>query len=152
MMKTKIAVSATMMLGVLLAACVPAAAPYSQPDTMTPTMMPATLPAVLPQDTPVAPTAKTDSSAAPAVASGAVTINIKNIAFQPATITVKVGTKVTWINLDSAAHTATSDTSLWDSGRLAQNQSFSWVFDKPGAYPYHCTYHKMMLATIVVVP
>ena len=35
-------------------------------------------------------------------------IVIQNFAFQPATLTVKVGTKVTWVNRDDDPHTATA--------------------------------------------
>lgn len=50
------------------------------------------------------------SSAAP-VSSTAVTL--QNFAFHPANLQVKVGTTVTWINLDTATHTVTfRDSSL----------------------------------------
>jgi plastocyanin len=48
------------------------------------------------------------------------------------------------------AHTATSDTGVWDSGTLATGQSYSHTFDQPGTYTYHCTIHPFMKGTIVV--
>src|SRR5690242_19027064 len=39
------------------------------------------------------------------------TVEIKDMAFSPATITVKKGTKVTWTNKDSISHTVTGDES-----------------------------------------
>jgi len=77
-------------------------------------------------------------------------VTIANFAFAPATLTVKVGTTVTWTNQDSAAHTVTSDTGIFDSGNLPQGKSFSYTFAAAGTYPYHCTYHAMMTATVVV--
>jgi plastocyanin len=135
-MKTYKVIGVSMVVGMLLAACALASAQAPVSDTMTPSM--------LPENTPIAPSTS--------AASGTVNIDIQNYAFQPATITIKVGTKVTWTNLDAAPHTATSDTGIWDSGRLAQNATFSWVFDKAGTFAYHCIYHSMMLATIVVIP
>ena len=79
-------------------------------------------------------------------------IEIKGFAFSPAIITVKVGTKVTWTNQDSVAHTATSDDSTtFDTGLLNQGESGSFTFDKVGTYEYHCTPHPRMTAKIIVV-
>lgn len=77
-------------------------------------------------------------------------VTIKNFAFSPATLTVKVGDKVTWTNNDSAAHSATADGGSFDTGVLQNGQSGSVTFSKPGTYTYHCSVHPMMKATIVV--
>jgi len=79
-----------------------------------------------------------------------VSITIQNFAFSPATITVPVGTTVTWTNVDSAPHTATADNGTFDTGRLQQGQSGSYTFAKAGTYTYYCAVHPMMKATIVV--
>ena len=79
-------------------------------------------------------------------------IEVKEFAFNPVTITVKVGTKVTWTNKDSVAHTATSDDgTAFDTGLLNQGESGSFTFDKVGTYGYHCTPHPNMKASIIVV-
>ncbi len=79
-------------------------------------------------------------------------IEIKDFAFSPATITVKVGTKVTWTNQDSVAHTATSvDGTTFDTGLLNQGESGSFTFDKVGTYDYICTPHPRMQAKVIVV-
>jgi glucose/arabinose dehydrogenase/plastocyanin len=78
------------------------------------------------------------------------TVSIMNFAFQPATLTINPGDTVTWVNNDTAAHTSTSDTGVWDSGTLASGQSFSFTFTSPGSFPYHCEFHPGMLGTIVV--
>jgi len=77
-------------------------------------------------------------------------VTIQNFAFSPATINVKAGTKVTWTNQDSTTHHVVSDTGAFDSGNLAQGQSYSFTFNKTGSYPYHCSIHPSMTGTIVV--
>jgi len=77
-------------------------------------------------------------------------INIQGFAFDPASIEVPVGTTVTWTNQDSAAHTATADDGSFQSGKLDQGQSYSFTFDTPGTYTYHCEFHANMTATITV--
>jgi plastocyanin len=89
------------------------------------------------------------TSAAPAAASA--TVMIQNYAFDPLTLTVKVGTTVTWTNGDNVTHTVTSDTGLFDSGDLAQGATFSYTFTTAGTYAYHCTpHHATMSGTIIV--
>jgi plastocyanin len=77
-------------------------------------------------------------------------VEIKGFAFNPATITVPVGTTVTWTNQDAAPHTATADDKSFDTGRLDQGQSGSVTFDMPGTYTYTCTFHPNMKGTVVV--
>ncbi len=77
-------------------------------------------------------------------------VNIQNFAFQPGDINIPVGTIVHWTNLDTVPHTVTSDTGVWSSPTLAQNQSYEFTFTTPGTYPYHCTIHSHMVARIVV--
>ena len=84
---------------------------------------------------------------------GALTIHIKNFAFDPKTPTVKVGTKVTFVNDDSAVHTATSSTpsGIFDTKNLAQGKSGDFTFTTAGTYDYICTIHQYMKASVVVV-
>jgi plastocyanin len=81
-------------------------------------------------------------------------IAIKNIAFAPAAMTVKVGTTVTWTNQDSDAHTVTSDGSGGPLNSKAMNtgDTFSFTFTKAGTYKYLCTIHPFMTATVTVTP
>jgi plastocyanin len=74
-----------------------------------------------------------------------------DFAFRPANITVRVGDTVTWTNIGRLPHTSTSDTSVWDSGRLTTGQSFSFQFAKAGIYPYLCTIHPFMRGTVTVL-
>lgn len=77
-------------------------------------------------------------------------VQISNFAFSPATITVKAGTTVTWTNKDSIKHSATADDNSFDTGLIAQNDSASYTFKKPGTYHYHCTPHPYMKGTVIV--
>ncbi len=77
-------------------------------------------------------------------------VTIQNMAFSPATLTVKVGDKVTWTNQDTVGHSATADDASFDTGVLAQGQSGSATFTKAGTYAYHCKVHPSMQATIIV--
>ncbi|MDP4222050.1 MAG: cupredoxin family copper-binding protein [Bacteroidota bacterium] len=75
---------------------------------------------------------------------------IQGMAFSPASITVTAGTTITWTNKDAVVHTVTSDTNLFDSGSVSTNGTFSHTFATSGTYPYHCTIHPSMTATVVV--
>ncbi|MBO0868654.1 MAG: cupredoxin family copper-binding protein [Micromonosporaceae bacterium] len=78
-------------------------------------------------------------------------VAIRNFAFSPATLTVKVGTTVTWTNQDTDAHTVTSQNGgPLKSAALDQGQSYSYTFSTPGTYAYLCTIHPFMTATVKV--
>ena len=93
-----------------------------------------------------------NNSSAKTPAAGKTTeISMVNFSFSPKEVTIKKGTTVTWTNQDSAVHTVTSDTDLFDSGSLAKGKSFSYTFSTVGTFAYHCTPHKAnMTGTIVV--
>ncbi len=91
------------------------------------------------------------SAAVPARAD-TVDVSIAGFAFGPASLTINQGQTVRWTNNDPFSHTTTSDTPFWDSGILANGQKFSFTFNTPGAYPYHCSIHLTMTATITVNP
>ncbi len=77
-------------------------------------------------------------------------IEISGFAFVPATVTVTVGTTVTWTNLDSVAHTVTSETDLFDSGNLTRNATFSYSFTDRGTFSYYCANHPYMKGEVSV--
>jgi len=62
------------------------------------------------------------------------TVTIQNMAFNPSTLNVKVGTTVTWINNDTVTHDVTSDTGLFTSGNLTNGQSYNYTFNQTGNY------------------
>src|SRR5579872_7232070 len=86
-----------------------------------------------------------------APAANTVQINIFNYKFDPATVTVPVGTTVIWTNKDEIPHTvASSDKTFTASSGLDTGDSYSYTFDKPGTYKYYCTLHPFMTGVIVV--
>lgn len=78
-------------------------------------------------------------------------VEIIDFAFSPATLTITAGDTVTWTNGDPVVHTATSTTGAWDSGDLAQGESYTFSFTEPGTYDYLCTPHPSMTGRIVVL-
>jgi plastocyanin len=79
------------------------------------------------------------------------TVVIQNFSFKPAHITIKRGTRVTWINKDSTTHTATANNGAFDSGRLRPGQSYSHTFKTAGrTNKYHCEIHPSMRGSVVV--
>ena len=92
------------------------------------------------------------STEAPAAqADSTVKISLVNFSFSPKELTIKKGTTITWTNEDSAVHTVTSDTDVFDSGNLAKGDTFSYTFDTAGTFPYYCIPHAAnMKGTIVV--
>ncbi len=64
--------------------------------------------------------------------------------FLASNITIIVGDTVTWTNNGMEDHTTTSDTGLWDSGRMVPGKSFSHTFKATGVFTYNCTFHKTM--------
>lgn len=95
----------------------------------------------MPSSAPAAP-------AANPVAADSVTIH--NFAFGPQAVTIKAGTTVHWKNMDTEAHTVTSDTGAFNSPVLRPRASYSHTFTKPGTYSYHCTIHPFMTGKVVV--
>jgi amicyanin len=79
-------------------------------------------------------------------------VTISTFSYQPATLTVAPGTKVTWTNRDDAPHTVTSVAKprLLQSPTLDTDDTFSHVFTEPGTYSYFCTAHPRMTGQIVV--
>jgi plastocyanin len=77
-------------------------------------------------------------------------VSIQNMAFSPATITVSVGTTVTWTNNDATIHTVTSNTGLFESGQLSKGSHFSHTFSTAGTFAYHCSIHPEMTGTVKV--
>jgi len=64
--------------------------------------------------------------------------------FDPSTITINAGQKVTWINKGAVDHTVTSSNGYFDSGHIHPGSSMSYTFTKPGTYSYKCTIHSFM--------
>ena len=78
-------------------------------------------------------------------------ITIKNFSFNPPTLTVKTGTKVTWVNNDSVTHTVTAyKNGPLDAAALSPGESFSFVFNTPRSVKYLCTIHPTMEGEVII--
>ncbi len=99
---------------------------------------------------PAAPSAAASAAAPSSAAGGANAVTIKDLAFAPGSITVSVGSTVTWTNQDTTGHTVTADDGSFDSKTIAGGASFSQMFATAGTYAYHCNIHSSMTATVVV--
>ena len=77
-------------------------------------------------------------------------VSIKNFAFRPASITVKVRSTVTWTNGDQAPHNVTGGPLR--SATMNQGNTYTYTFTKTGRYAYRCTIHPFMTGTVVVTP
>lgn len=84
-------------------------------------------------------------------ATGPVTISMKNIAFTPKTVTVKVGTKITWSMDEPIPHDVVADSgATFKSKILNEGQTFEYTPKKAGTIQYECTLHPGMVGTITV--
>jgi plastocyanin len=78
-------------------------------------------------------------------------VTISNLAFSPANITVKKGTKVTWTNNDTVPHTVTADSGTGpNSQTLNTGDTYSFTYDSAGTFAYHCSIHHSMSGTVTV--
>jgi LPXTG-motif cell wall-anchored protein len=111
-----------------------------------------------PAPPPAAPPQAAPAPAAPVTpVAAAQNVSIKDNAFDPTTITVKVGDTVTWTIAGQNEHTVTADNGSFDSDDLkaGEKTSFSFSFTNAGTYAYYCKYHggrggQGMSGTVVV--
>lgn len=85
----------------------------------------------------------------------AVDVVIEDYKYQPAELTVKVGTTVRWVNREKR----TSHSVIWlgaaggvESERFFPGESYQRTFDKAGSYPYACGPHPEMKGIVIVIP
>ena len=94
-----------------------------------------------------------DAVEPPMTAAGApATVEIDQMRFEPATLTIAAGTTVTWVNDDKSPHTVTDKGRVFRSAALDTKDSFTYTFAAPGEFTYFCTLHPMMVGKIVVKP
>ena len=76
-------------------------------------------------------------------------VEIKQMQFQPASLTVQKGDTVIWTNHDIVAHDVTEEKNkVWTSGPLAPRESWSLVVDESA--DYYCSIHVVMKGKLVV--
>ena len=123
----------------LLAGVLAASACGGDSDNKSTPVPVATSPAGTPKSTPAATTPAAEG----------VSVDIKNFAFNPKTVTIKVGQTVTWTNQDSVSHPLRGDGGI-DSGDMPGGKSYSKTFDTEGTFDYECTVHPQMKGQVVV--
>jgi plastocyanin len=77
-------------------------------------------------------------------------VKIDNFSFGPVTLTVPVGTTVTWTNRDDIPHTVVSTEGVFKSKVLDTDEKYSFTFSKAGTFPYFCSVHPKMTGKVVV--
>ena len=70
------------------------------------------------------------------------TVSLAEHFFDPALLTVKAGTTVTWGNLGQQAHDVNARDGSFHSPLLGPGGTFGYTFTKPGRYPYYCVPHE----------
>ena len=87
---------------------------------------------------------------------GTAEVTMAQIQFEPSSVNVAKGGKVTWTNDDSASHDVTKtggpgpDFSSGDPGGMSQGDTFTQTFNTPGTIEYVCTVHSSMTGTVTV--
>ncbi|WP_447922183.1 cupredoxin domain-containing protein [Achromobacter aegrifaciens] len=76
-------------------------------------------------------------------------VTIEGMQFTPATLTLKRGDKVTWINKDLVPHTATALSKAFDSGVIAAGASWTYTVREEGSSAYACLFHPTMQGTLI---
>lgn len=83
-------------------------------------------------------------------------VSLSASAFVPSCIRVAPGATVTFTNRDAIDHTVTTDPGgpeVFDSGVMAPDADFSHTFASTAeAVGLHCSLHRQMTATVLVVP
>jgi plastocyanin len=71
--------------------------------------------------------------------------------YAPNPVTMRVGQTIAWKNNDTQAHTATQDSSGFDTGNIAAGATSSpRTMSTAGTFTYHCTIHPGMVGTVTV--
>lgn len=83
-------------------------------------------------------------------AGDAVTVRIDGMRFEPAFITVKPGTTVTWVHGSQMPHTISGNADGLHSSTLYKGQKYSHTFKASGLYNYFCALHPAMTGSVVV--
>lgn len=71
----------------------------------------------------------------------AATVRLREFAFGPETLTIPVGSAVSWINDDGFGHTVTSDDDLFGSDTLGESDRYTFTFSEVGTFHYYCRFH-----------
>ena len=90
-----------------------------------------------------------DAKVEPAKVEDSTKVMIDNFTFEPAQLTVKVGTTVTWTNRDDIPHTVVC-AGKFRSKTMDTDGTFTFTFTAAGEYKYFCSLHPHMTGTVKV--
>jgi plastocyanin len=76
-------------------------------------------------------------------------VAIDGTQYVPATVTVRRGQRVAWLNQDPFPHTVTVP-GVFDSGSIAAGAKWTFTPRRAGSYDYICTFHPNMHGRLVV--
>ena len=76
------------------------------------------------------------------------TVEIRDFVFVPATLRVRPGDRITWINRDIAPHTVTAADESWDSGEMPQGATYTHTVKADQTDNYFCRFHPSMTARL----
>jgi plastocyanin len=79
-------------------------------------------------------------------------VTIENMKFNPDKLEITAGDTVEWTNNDERDHNVTAKDGSFKSDNLNSGATYKYTFKKPGKYPYSCTLHPRMKATVIVSP
>jgi plastocyanin len=91
-----------------------------------------------------------ESGGAAQASNAGVDVKIDNFSFNPGTLTVPVGSRVTWTNHDDIPHNVVSTQKAFASPVLDTGEKFSHEFTAPGTHSYYCSIHPKMTGKLVV--
>jgi plastocyanin len=96
------------------------------------------------------PAAASTASADSPAPQGGTPVDISDFKFNPATLTVPVGTTVVWTNNDEEPHTIAAKDGSFRSPGMDTHGTYSYTFATPGSFEYICSIHPFMAGTVVV--
>jgi len=77
-------------------------------------------------------------------------VKIDNFVFNPAELTIAVGTTVKFVNHDDIPHSVVDKNKAFRSKALDTDDSFSFTFANAGSFDYFCGLHPHMTGKIIV--
>lgn len=92
------------------------------------------------------------SGSAPSTAGGEeVQVDMVDIKFDPADVTVKAGQKIVWTNKDDVQHDADATSGAdFNTELVGKGGTVEWVAEGSGKIDYVCSVHPSMTGTITV--
>ena len=106
-----------------------------------------------PAATTTAATITAAPTATPTATPASAVIEMGDHFFDPAQLTVKVGTTVTWKSVGQSGHDLAARDGSFALGAMSFGQTFSFTFAKAGRYGYVCMQHEGdgMVGVVTVV-